>query len=298
MTSFTLALVLLSCVSHAGWNLVAKQAQPGRAFFLAANLCAATAALPLFALWGARAALEAPRALWLCLAITGVFQALYFVLLARAYQSGDLSLAYPLARTSPIFVAPAAGWILGEWPAWPAAVGILLTVAGCFLLAGSQPGAAGRRWARLFTPTAGWALLTAVMSAGYTLTDSIGVRAVRHVAIGLRAAVCYGFLEWVFTTACLAAVAPAHGGETFASVWRGRRRQAVAVGVLSFATYLMVLWAFTTTRRVEYIAAARQFSIVLGVLAGVFLLREPAGRARIAGACVITAGLVLVAACR
>jgi multidrug transporter EmrE-like cation transporter len=40
--------------------------------------------------------------------------------------------------------------------------------------------------------------------------------------------------------------------------------------------------------------ALRQFSIVLGVIAGTFLFHEPAPRWRIGMACLIVAGVVLI----
>ncbi len=42
-------------------------------------------------------------------------------------------------------------------------------------------------------------------------------------------------------------------------------------------------------------APAREVGIVIGVLMGVFILKEPFGKARIIGSGVIVAGLVLIA---
>ena len=69
----------------------------------------------------------------------------------------------------------------------------------------------------------------------------------------------------------------------------------VLVGLLLAATYLLILWAYAHAQVVAYVAAFRQLSIVFAVLGGTLLLREPAGRIRLAASAIIVAGLVLVA---
>ena len=61
-----------------------------------------------------------------------------------------------------------------------------------------------------------------------------------------------------------------------------------------FIAYSLVLWAYQLSERASYVIALRQFSIVLGVVAGTFLLREKAGFARITAALVIVGGIILI----
>jgi multidrug transporter EmrE-like cation transporter len=76
---------------------------------------------------------------WTALALmggSGVLHALYFVLLQRAYGTGDLSVVYPLARgTGPLLSATAAIAFLGERPSLLALAGGALIVAAVFSLA-------------------------------------------------------------------------------------------------------------------------------------------------------------------
>ncbi len=65
-------------------------------------------------------------------------------------------------------------------------------------------------------------------------------------------------------------------------------------GLLAFAAYAMVLSAFSLSR-VSYVAPAREVGIVMGVLMGVYLLKEPFGGGRLLGSTLTVGGLVMIA---
>jgi uncharacterized membrane protein len=60
-----------------------------------------------------------------------------------------------------------------------------------------------------------------------------------------------------------------------------------------FLSYGLILFAFQFSR-VSYIAPAREVGIVIGVVYGTLLLKEPFGKGRAIGSCLIVAGLVLI----
>ena len=76
--------------------------------------------------------------------------------------------------------------------------------------------------------------------------------------------------------------------------WRASRTSIVVAGLLTFLAYGLVLTAFSWSR-VSYVAPAREVGIVVGVLMGVLILKEPFGRTRVAGSVIIVIGLVLIA---
>ena len=55
---------------------------------------------------------------------------------------------------------------------------------------------------------------------------------------------------------------------------------------------------FLLLASIAYVAGFRQLSIVLGVIAGVVILKEPGGRVRLLASAVIVVGLVLIALAR
>ena len=109
MTLLAFILVTISAFSHAFWNFLSKRQNPQAAFFLMATSASALLLLPLLFIF--RAGLAAiPPLIWGLIAATGAVQALYYIFLAAAYRSGDLSHAYPLARSLPVvFVALVSG---------------------------------------------------------------------------------------------------------------------------------------------------------------------------------------------
>ncbi len=234
------------------------------------------------------------------LAVTGASQAAYFTFLALAYRHGDISVVYPLARSFPIFVVLIAGFGLGQWPSPLAWLGILLVAAGCFALPLERLGRA-RISLRSYANAAGfWALLTALGSSGYTVADDIGMdlvvgREALGSPTGPVAALLYGYLEWVSTSLflLLAVLALGRRGD-IGRVFRQERGPALLVGLMTFGTYLLILWAYSLSEKVAYVAALRQLSIVFGVLFGITLLREPGGLLRVGASVVIVSGLVLV----
>ncbi|HVR89363.1 MAG TPA: EamA family transporter [Candidatus Limnocylindria bacterium] len=173
MTGLALALVLASAVAHATWNLFAKRAATAGAPFLWLSL---TLAIPLYAplavavllITGTRPVLT--DVLWMF--GSAALNVAYFVFLQRGYRVGDLSVVYPLARgTGPVLSIVAAIAILGERPTPIAIAGAVAIAIGVFMLAGDPR----RLQARGMRAVVGWALLTGVTIAAYTLWDKRGV---------------------------------------------------------------------------------------------------------------------------
>jgi uncharacterized membrane protein len=297
---FVVLLVLVSCVLHAGWNLRVKQWNATPAFFFLATGFVALVAAPFFFWTGGIRVLNSatPPVLWVCLLLTGLCQAAYYSFLARAYQAGDASVVYPLARTAPLFVVPLAGLAQHTWPSIVALAGILLAVAGCFVLPRNSLDVRAEPFnsKAFFGPASRWALATAAASAGYTVADAVGVAALRNALPGVRGAFVYGYLE-AWTTGLWMTVGllgTASGRSAVRHSWQAERGRAFALGGLIFATYLLILWAYALTDRTAHVAALRQFSVVLGVLGGIRFLREARTAGRVAGAGLIVAGLLLI----
>jgi drug/metabolite transporter (DMT)-like permease len=64
-------------------------------------------------------------------------------------------------------------------------------------------------------------------------------------------------------------------------------------GACGFASYALVVWAFTMAP-IALVAALRETSVVIAAVLGAVLLKEPFGRVRIGAAILIAAGLALL----
>src|SRR4029453_1415547 len=176
MTAFALALVLLSAVAHASWNLIAKRASGGPTFNWLFDCLSVLVCLPL----AIAQVIFQPSGVglveWTFVVGSGVLHLAYFLLLGQGYRWGDLSLVYPLARgLGPMLATIGAIALLGERPTPLALFGAALIGIGVFVLAGDPR--------RLHSSGASrsvvFALLTGVVIAGYTLWDKQAVSAVQ-----------------------------------------------------------------------------------------------------------------------
>lgn len=280
-----LLLVLGAAVCHSAWNLLVKtdarrlEIQSG-ALIVGVLLCS-----PVLLIYSLA---DVSRLAWGVIFVSGLFETAYVFALTAAYGAGDLSLVYPVARgTPPLLVVPLAIMFLGERPPWQGLAGIGLVVLGIYAshagLAGSPvAGQVNRRALAL-------ALLTGVFTAGYSLVNKLGV--------SLVPVPLYAFLVFGVDAALIHLVRWVRGGLTLPLGRDAPWGRTVAVGVLMMAAYLAVLAAMAMAP-VSYVVAAREVSVVVTAVLGVLVLRERHSAARVAGAAVIFAGLVVIALAR
>tara|TARA_B100001245_G_scaffold234224_1_gene219367 strand:+ start:82 stop:957 length:876 start_codon:yes stop_codon:yes gene_type:complete len=288
MTALSLVLVLLSAVAHASWNLMLKRAGDPEVFawvmLVVGSILLAPVGLAL--LW--YNSMDFPG-LWFLLASV-VLHVFYFILLARGYATGDLSIVYPVARgMGPMLVPVLAVILLGEIIETMAIVGIAAIVGGIYTISWWGNFHQVLRSPLLFLRSAGmrYAVLTGLTIAVYSIVDKEGVGHIQPLL--------YIYFMFIGTVALLAPYILANKGmETVKAEWRANAVPITVSGLLAFAAYGLVLTAFSLSR-VSYVAPAREVGIVIGVLMGIFLLKEPFGRGRLLGSGLIVGGLVLIA---
>src|SRR5436305_8643635 len=115
MPTGPLLLALCAAFVHAGWNLLLSRARDSEQATATAAAIGAVAFAPVAALTWDVSARAIPYA-----AISGALELVYLVLLARAYQEGELSLVSPVARGSaPVLVLLFTVGVLGASPPAP-----------------------------------------------------------------------------------------------------------------------------------------------------------------------------------
>jgi len=299
LSGTAVVLILISALLHASWNLVGKRQNPNAPFFLVTALAGCAVLAPVAALWWDTLVAFAPE-VWHLVAVTGLFQCLYYAALAGSYRAGDMSIAYPLARSSPLLVVTATVLVLGrgDQVGWGCVAGIVLVVAGAFLLPMRRFG--DLRLSNYLNRSCGLALLAAVGTAGYSMLDDEALRLLRDGPTGelgsIRVTLVYAFVEAVSSALWLALwslVAPAER-RTLALALR-RPAWGLVAGVFIYATYVLVLISMAYVDNVSYVVAFRQVSIPLGALLGVVVLGEAAHLPKFAGVAIVFAGLLLVA---
>lgn len=266
-------LALAAAVLHAGWNLLVKQRGDRWMALWGMFFVAGVLALPVYVAMGGM-----PASGWAWAAGTAAVHIGYTVGLARAYDHGDFSISYPIARGGGALLAAIGGVVLlDDRLGVLSSIGLGVAVLGLVLLA------TGQGHVRV-----GAALGVAATIGTYTLIDAEGSRRTG-------------------TNAYAMAVYTATAAST--TVWglaRGRRREMVRALRSSWPTFAIggaasaVAYAFVlaAVRRapVGYVTALRESSVVLAALAGWKLLGEDRVRRRLAAAAVVLVGLVLLVA--
>jgi drug/metabolite transporter (DMT)-like permease len=212
---------------------------------------------------------------WPYAAASIVLETAYFALLAAAYRRADLSLVYPLSRgLAPVLVLLGAVVVAGAQTSAAQALGVGLVGLGVLLVRGLRGGDARG---------VAFGLAIAVCIASYTVVDKHGVEHASPVAY-LEVIVVANAL--VYTAALAALRGPA-------SVRAAVGPRAIGAGIATFGAYVLVLAALQRAPAAS-VAAVRETSVLFATALAAVVLHERVTRARLAGALLVVAGVVLL----
>jgi drug/metabolite transporter (DMT)-like permease len=273
--SFGVTLAVLGAgFLHASWNALLKSSTGGDA------LLDTTAVVAGSSLWGLIFVGLVPfpaSGAWPFIATSSVIHFGYYITLAHAYRTGDLSFAYPLMRgTAPLLVTILGSLLLRELPSVHMGIGIALISVGIVSIAFIQRRAHSRA-------AAFWAFANAGIIAAYTLVDGAGARASGNALSYVTWLIFLEgipFVVWVLVSRGRPAVA----------YLRGNARIGLVGGAFSLAAYGIVLWAMTRAP-IAAVAALRETSVLFAALLGSLWLKEGFGWRRLAGAASVVAGI-------
>jgi len=276
MTVTVFLAVLAAAVMHAVWNALIKVRLDRFASIQLMTIGMGVAAVPALLF------VEIPHGeVWFWIVASTALHTGYRLFLVKAYETGDLSLAYPLARgAAPLLTTVGGILLVKEIPDPLAILGILLLSCGTLLMSfrgGARIGAIDRR-------AVGFALVTSLFVAGYTLTDGSGARA---------AATASSYAAWLFVVDGLWTL--------LLCLWlRGRAivatmvpewKTGIVTGILAAGAYWIAMWAMTKAP-IASVAALRETSILFAMTISVFALREKLTPWRIAAALFIVGGVI------
>jgi drug/metabolite transporter (DMT)-like permease len=271
MTAGVVGIVLASGLLHALWNLMVHSGEDRlRTMTIVGSTMAAAGAIVL-------ACSSLPdRAVWKFVAISAAFELAYHLLLVGAYERGELSSMYPIARgTAPVLVLFGGNAFSSE----PISYSMLVSVCcigGGVLLLGLGPNV--RLSGVLFAGAAGTCI------AGYTVTDAIGVR---EASDGLVYIAAVFFL----TGLPLPAILWRCRGPTVFQAPRIEVIKGVVAGAVSIAAYGSVIWAMQFGQ-MAMVAALRECSVLFAAVLGVWILQEAFTLRKLGGCLLLSAGLL------
>lgn len=222
---------------------------------------------------------------WVCIATALPLEITAFFIYMKALKVSPLSNSIPFLAFTPVFVI-LTGWVgLGERVSFGGFAGIILIVAGSYVLNLSKI-ASG--WvqpvkAAFQEPGSRYMILISFI---YSLTSIIGKLAILH-----SEPVFFGTIYTILMTAVVALLWP------FSKATSGSFLARPAAGfILGLAVVFTVICHMVAISRIEaaYMISIKRTSLLFSVLYGAFWFKEEKIRERVAGALLMLAGIFLI----
>jgi phosphonate utilization associated putative membrane protein len=273
----------LSVLLHVSWNLLTRRTHSD-ANYLWWIVGLYVLVFSPFALPEFIHATELSPVLYLCAAISGTTNGLYFLALRRAYHLAPASAVYPMVRSSPLLIAIIESLFFDRSFPLMSWCAILIAVSGLWMIATSSHDGVtrlSRAWP--------YALFAACMTVFYSLSDKEAALHMQDLTSALGY-VCVNFaISWIFlsleqkkrTRQWVPAIRPSG--------------TSLVIGTVGVGTaYALVIYAMKWLPA-AYAVTLTNAGIVLTVLLGVVWLKEHAGwRQRVAGSSLILIGLIII----
>lgn len=286
MALIPFSLVLVSAFSHAYWNFLAKGAGDKDVFIGLSKIIESLLFCIPF-LWVLK--IEGfDQQYWYFVLVAACFVFLNYFFISQAYKRVDLSIAYPVSRSSTLFLPLVAYLFLGETINPTGWISLSLILLGVFLMFLDDLRAQRRELAKnggiLF------ALMAAATVACYTVWDKMAVRHIHpfiyFYSYTLITSLFYGVL-----------LGTKFNLPQLRHEWAHKKKAIAGVAVLNTFTYLLVLVALSLSKAI-FVGALRQISLVVGVFLGWKLYHEPVSKTRLLGVVGIILGSLLTLAAK
>jgi drug/metabolite transporter (DMT)-like permease len=268
-----IAAILLSALVHAIWNLQVKSSSDRLATLISIRCVGLVFGMCVI---GFVAPPLAPA--WPFLLAAAAVHYVYFWFMIRAYELGDFSQVYPIARGSaPMLVALITVIFASEPLSSSTLVGVFLMSVGIGLLC------TGKATIKAVMMALGMGCMIAL----YSYLSGRGIRLAGHNL---------SYMAWL---EALASVLMVILGVT---TMRGRMkaylqsswRPALMAGTLSVGGYMIALWAMTYLTIAE-VVAVRETSVLFGAVLGAYILKEALATRRIVAALLVVIGVMVLA---
>jgi drug/metabolite transporter (DMT)-like permease len=198
---------------------------------------------------------------WPLALLSGASTCAFYICVINAMRHGDLSIYYPITRSSPLFVVIVGFLFLGHRYSAMLLVGVAFVLVGAFLLQ--------YRWrTRFFSQPRTLALATLAMCVHgvVTLADAEAMRTVSPVA--------YLLLEYTIIVPAIAVIfsftrPPGRTvREHLFDGWIRTPGRVALAAATSYGSYYLILLAFQLGANVVAVSSVRQISIPLSVVMG------------------------------
>ena len=132
-------------------------------------------------------------------------------------------------------------------------------------------------------------------TTGYTIFDSMNMAILQQVPgrSALFKSIFYTFMVQLGISVFMLPLVIGKKSERLAlrNIWKSY--SPYAAGVFSASAYILVLLAMKFVTNVSFVQAFRQMSLPIGILAGIFILKESCSAPKLIGILLVISGLII-----
>lgn len=276
MTIGVLLAVLFAALLHASWNAIIKFGEDKFQGMVLLSVAHGVIGLIMVLVFP----MPAPAAIpWLAASVA--FHLWYKFFLSSAYERGDLSRVYPIARgAAPMMVLTFSALFLSDALELKEIIGIVAVGLGILIMA---RGVFTNEETVTLLP---FALASAVGTAGYSIADGMGARASGDAS---------GYVGWLFLLDAILFTLWGIQRQGFAVFPSEKRVWALGfvAGLASVLAYWIAVWAMTIIP-IALVAALRETSVMFAVLLGIVFFGEKADRGKLIASAIIISGVLFM----
>jgi transporter family protein len=220
--------------------------------------------------------------------VASMFTFLNYFFISAAYTRGNLSIMYPISRSSLLFL-PFLSWIFMDerMDAFGIAGVVLITIGTLLMILPSfSADGLGKISKELRKSGTLYAVLAALTVALYTMWDKM---AIQELPPFLYLYLYTAFVTLIYSTY----VGLKHSTAEVRSEWALNKKSIIQVGFFNVFTYMLVLYALKNGKT-TYVGGLRQLSVVVGVFLAYRYLKESLSAPVITGLIVSLIGSLLI----
>ena len=265
-------LILVAALLHASWNAVIKGGT-NKLYETGLN-CFGGGVGVLFVV--PFLPLPAPESLIFLAGSCSVHIA-YYLCIAVAYRTVDMSFAYTIMRGTAPLLTSIAMLLFGHNLSWAGWLGILCLCSGVLVLTRENV-----RNGRFNISGA----LAAVVIMGYTLFDGYGARASGNP-------ISYVCWLYVINTFPINIILLLRQRKSYIPYFKQRWKIGLFGGLCSLGSYGVALWAMTKAP-IAMVAALRETSVIFGMLLAILFLGEKFSPVKLLAVVLVATGIIIM----
>ncbi|MGC8943447.1 MAG: DMT family transporter [Caldisericia bacterium] len=285
MEILPLSLVILSAIIHALWNFFFKKSKDSTIFIFWAKIFEIIIYFPLVFYLLINHGLSYKGLVPVIL--SGIIHFFYWFFLSLGYNTSDLSLVYPVARSSPLLITLLSFLFFGEKITFIGFIGIILIILGIYFI--SINSLNFKDFLRIFNKKSIgllFAFLTLITVTSYSLVDKIGAKYVNPIV--------YVYLFEIISLIPFSyLILIKKKKEELHKILKSDRISIIFTSVAIILSYSLIIFVMRISK-LSYIVSIREIGIVFGVLLGIISLKEKYGLIRITSSILIFTGIILI----